>query len=73
MFLVFLIYLFIYLFWDFLELFALQIQPLSGPIEGGTMVTIQGSNLGTSEEEIRDNITIGGIPCALEEYSVSVR
>lgn len=49
------------------------IQPLSGPIEGGTLVTIQGSNLGTSEEEIRDNITIGGIPCSLEEYSVSVR
>ncbi|CAL1269603.1 unnamed protein product [Larinioides sclopetarius] len=49
------------------------IHPLSGPIEGGTLVTIEGSNLGTSEEEIRDNITIGGIPCTLVEYSVSVR
>ncbi|KAG8189829.1 hypothetical protein JTE90_026130 [Oedothorax gibbosus] len=49
------------------------IHPLSGPIEGGTLVTIEGSNLGTSEEEIRDNITIGGIACTLVEYSVSVR
>ncbi|XP_042903484.1 plexin-B isoform X2 [Parasteatoda tepidariorum] len=49
------------------------IHPLSGPIEGGTLVTIEGSNLGTSEEEVRDNITIGGIPCILEDYSVSVR
>ncbi|GIY36928.1 hypothetical protein CDAR_618542 [Caerostris darwini] len=49
------------------------IHPLSGPIEGGTLVTIEGSNLGTSEEEIRDNITIGGISCILVEYSVSVR
>ncbi|XP_035219207.1 plexin-B-like isoform X4 [Stegodyphus dumicola] len=49
------------------------IHPLSGPIEGGTLVTIEGSNLGTSEDEIRDNITIGGIPCTLEGYSVSVK
>lgn len=49
------------------------VHPLSGPIEGGTLVTIEGSNLGTSEDEIKDNITIGGIPCILEEYNVSVR
>ncbi|XP_076363064.1 plexin-B-like isoform X2 [Tachypleus tridentatus] len=49
------------------------IHPLNGPIEGGTLVTIEGSNLGTSEEEIRDKIMIGGIPCTPEDYSVSVR
>ncbi|XP_037578148.1 plexin-B isoform X1 [Dermacentor silvarum] len=49
------------------------IHPLSGPIEGGTQVTIEGSNLGTSQEEIYDKIKIGGIPCIPTEYNVSVR
>ncbi|KAG0427984.1 hypothetical protein HPB47_025004 [Ixodes persulcatus] len=43
------------------------IHPLSGPIEGGTFVTIEGSNLGTSKEEIYDKIKIGGIPCIPEQ------
>ncbi|EEC13881.1 plexin B, putative, partial [Ixodes scapularis] len=47
------------------------IHPLNGPVEGGTLVTIEGSNLGTSEEEIRDKILIGGVPCVPVEYSVS--
>lgn len=50
-----------------------QIHPLSGPLEGGTLVTIEGSNLGSSEEEIQDKVTIGGIPCIPVEYSISVR
>ncbi|EEC14243.1 plexin B, putative [Ixodes scapularis] len=49
------------------------IHPLSGPIEGGTFVTIEGSNLGTSKEEIYDKIKIGGIPCIPVDYNVSVR
>ncbi|PRD35992.1 UNVERIFIED_CONTAM: PlexB [Trichonephila clavipes] len=49
------------------------IHPLSGPLEGGTLVTIEGSNLGSSEEEIQDKVTIGGIPCIPVEYSISVR
>ncbi|RWS11985.1 plexin B-like protein [Dinothrombium tinctorium] len=49
------------------------IHPLSGPVEGGTLVTIEGSNLGSSVEEIRDQITIGGVPCVPVEYTVSVR
>ncbi|XP_064473748.1 plexin-B-like isoform X2 [Ornithodoros turicata] len=49
------------------------IHPLSGPVEGGTLVTIEGSNLGTTREEISDKIKIGGIPCIPVEYSVSVR
>ncbi|RWS18010.1 plexin-B-like protein [Dinothrombium tinctorium] len=49
------------------------IHPLSGPVEGGTLVTIEGSNLGSSEEEVRDKISIGGVPCVPLEYTVSVR
>ncbi|XP_065306120.1 plexin-B-like [Dermacentor albipictus] len=49
------------------------IHPLNGPVEGGTLVTIEGSNLGTSEEEIRDKILVGGLPCVPVEYNVSVR
>ncbi|XP_064473763.1 plexin-B-like [Ornithodoros turicata] len=49
------------------------IHPLNGPVEGGTLVTIEGSNLGTSQEEIKDKILIGGVPCIPVEYSVSVR
>ncbi|KAL3240860.1 hypothetical protein MRX96_021659 [Rhipicephalus microplus] len=35
-------------------------------------VTVEGSNLGTSQEAIYDKIKIGGIPCNLTEYNVSV-
>jgi len=46
---------------------------LSGPIEGGTLVAIEGSNLGSSEDEIKDKVALGGIPCIPVDYSVSVR
>ncbi|XP_022252680.1 plexin-B-like [Limulus polyphemus] len=49
------------------------IHPLSGPIEGGTLIAIEGSNLGTNEREINNKITVGGIPCIPVEYSVSIR
>lgn len=50
-----------------------QIHPTSGPLEGGTLLTIQGSNLGSNEREIQDKITVGGEPCQLVMYSVSTR
>ena len=50
-----------------------QIYPLSGPVEGGTRVTIEGSNLGISVDEIKDKIAIGGVLCVPLEYSVSVK
>ncbi len=53
--------------------YILQIHPLSGPIEGGTLVAIEGSNLGSSEDEIKDKVALGGIPCVPVDYSVSVR
>ncbi|XP_076325024.1 plexin-B-like [Tachypleus tridentatus] len=49
------------------------IRPLSGPIQGGTLVVIEGSNLGTRLDEIEDKITIGGILCVPVEYTVSLR
>lgn len=49
------------------------VHPLNGPIEGGTQVVIEGSNLGTSLEEITNRITIGGVPCRPVEHNVSVR
>jgi hypothetical protein len=52
---------------------SLQIKPLSGPIEGGTLITIEGSNLGLKEEDVRGKIRIGNSPCELVNYQVSVR
>lgn len=50
-----------------------SIRPLSGPIEGGTLVTIEGSNLGIREEDVRGKIKIGNVPCELVNYEISVK
>lgn len=50
-----------------------MIKPLSGPIEGGTLVTIEGSNLGIRAEDVRGKISIGNVPCELVNYEISVR
>lgn len=50
-----------------------MIKPLSGPIEGGTLVTIEGSNLGIREEDVRGRISIGNVPCELVNYEISVK
>lgn len=42
-------------------------------MEGGTLVTIEGSNLGIREEDVRDNIRIGDVPCELVSYEISVK
>ncbi|XP_030748718.1 plexin-B isoform X2 [Sitophilus oryzae] len=49
------------------------IKPLSGPIEGGTLLTIEGSNLGLKQEDVQGKIRIGDVPCKLVNYEVSVR
>ena len=49
------------------------IKPLSGPVEGGTLVTIEGSNLGLKEDDVRGKIHIGNVPCDLVDYQVSVK
>uniref|UniRef100_A0A1A7YEL5 Plexin D1 n=1 Tax=Iconisemion striatum TaxID=60296 RepID=A0A1A7YEL5_9TELE len=49
-----------------------KISPLRGPIEGGTLLTVQGRNLGQRPAGVK--IFIGDVPCDLlpEHYSVSV-
>ncbi|KAJ8017133.1 hypothetical protein DPEC_G00014590 [Dallia pectoralis] len=51
------------------------IEPSSGPVEGGTMVTISGSNLGQKAEEIQDSVTVAGVPCVVinSRYEISSR
>lgn len=51
----------------------LQIYPLSGPLEGGTLVTIEGSNFGIKEDQVMYRIRIGDIACELVEYHVSTK
>nr|CAD7441811.1 unnamed protein product [Timema bartmani] len=51
----------------------ISIKPLSGPVEGGTLVTIEGSNLGLKEDDVKGKIRIGETPCELIHYEVSVR
>ena len=50
-----------------------QVQPLTGLVEGGTMLTLRGSNLGTNFDQVRHSVTIAGVPCELlaSEYIVS--
>ncbi|KAG5838468.1 hypothetical protein ANANG_G00224010 [Anguilla anguilla] len=50
-----------------------KIWPLSGPSEGGTLLTIQGRNLGRRASDV--SVAIGAVPCRLLEdrYDVSVQ
>uniref|UniRef100_A0A8B9MZE8 Plexin-B1 n=1 Tax=Accipiter nisus TaxID=211598 RepID=A0A8B9MZE8_9AVES len=41
-----------------------SVYPLSGPVEGGTRITITGSNLGQKHQDIAETVTVAGIPCA---------
>lgn len=51
------------------------LDPVSGPVEGGTVVTISGSNLGQRAEDIENSVTVAGIPCNVihSRYEVSSR
>ncbi|ELU10463.1 hypothetical protein CAPTEDRAFT_79871, partial [Capitella teleta] len=40
-----------------------MISPLNGPKEGGTFLTITGSNLGRHRPQVDNSVTIGGKPC----------
>lgn len=52
-----------------------QVEPLTGPIDGGTRVTIRGSNLGQHVQDVLDMVRVAGVPCAVDagEYDVSSR
>uniref|UniRef100_W5LCV1 Plexin D1 n=1 Tax=Astyanax mexicanus TaxID=7994 RepID=W5LCV1_ASTMX len=48
-----------------------KIHPLSGPITGGTLLTVQGKNLGRRAEDVK--VSIGDTSCLLlpERYTIS--
>lgn len=52
-----------------------QVEPLTGPIDGGTRVTIRGSNLGQHVQDVLDRVRVAGVPCAVDaqDYEVSSR
>ncbi|XP_061549767.1 plexin-B3 isoform X1 [Phycodurus eques] len=52
-----------------------QVRPLSGPLEGGVLVTISGSNLGMSFQDVVSGVTVAGVQCPPqpEEYKISTR
>ncbi|XP_070759639.1 plexin-B1 [Enoplosus armatus] len=52
-----------------------SIEPLSGSLEGGTMVTISGSNLGQKAEDILHSVSVAGVACTVipSLYEVSSR
>ncbi|XP_031679773.1 plexin-B1 [Oncorhynchus kisutch] len=51
------------------------IEPLSGLVEGGTVLTISGSNLGQKAEDILHSVTVAGVSCSVipHLYEVSSR
>lgn len=51
-----------------------KITPDTGPLKGGIRVTISGSNLGVTADDV-ENITVAGVSCAFNKslYSVSDR
>ncbi|XP_055765075.1 plexin-B1-like isoform X2 [Salvelinus fontinalis] len=51
------------------------IEPLSGLVEGGTVVTISGSNLGQKAEDILHSVSVAGVSCSVipHLYEVSSR
>ncbi|XP_075403398.1 plexin-B1 [Tenrec ecaudatus] len=50
-----------------------SVEPLTGPVDGGTRVTIRGSNLGQHVRDVQDTVRVAGVPCAVDtqEYEVS--
>ncbi|KAM5292343.1 plexin-B1 isoform 2-T2 [Ctenodactylus gundi] len=50
-----------------------SVEPLTGPIDGGTRVTISGSNLGQHVQDVLGMVTVAGVPCAVDaqDYEVS--
>lgn len=52
-----------------------QVEPLTGPVDGGTRVTIRGSNLGQHVQDVQDTVWVAGAHCAVDaqEYEVSSR
>ncbi|MEQ2204587.1 hypothetical protein XENOCAPTIV_015608, partial [Xenoophorus captivus] len=52
-----------------------QVLPVSGPLEGGVLVTITGSNLGTKYQDVVGGVKVADVPCVAqpEGYRISTR
>ncbi|KAM6930088.1 plexin-B3 isoform 2-T2 [Lycodopsis pacificus] len=52
-----------------------QVRPVSGPLEGGILVTITGSNLGMRYQDVVGGVTVAGVQCPPqpERYQISTR
>ncbi|XP_054859317.1 plexin-B3 [Eublepharis macularius] len=52
-----------------------SISPLTGPLEGGTSLTVTGSNLGHRFEDVADTVMVANLPCVPDPalYLVSTR
>lgn len=50
-------------------------EPASGPLEGGILVTITGSNLGMRYQDVVDGVTVADVQCLpqAEGYKISTR
>ncbi|XP_056278000.1 plexin-B1 [Pseudoliparis swirei] len=52
-----------------------HVLPVSGPLEGGVLVTITGSNLGMRYQDVVGGVTVAGVQCPPqpEGYQISTR
>ncbi|MEQ2169248.1 hypothetical protein GOODEAATRI_023125 [Goodea atripinnis] len=52
-----------------------MVLPVSGPLEGGVLVTITGSNLGTRYHDVVGGVKVADVPCVAqpEGYRISTR
>ena len=49
------------------------VKPLSGPVDGGTTITIEGSNLAMGMNQLKGRVMVGNLPCTVTNYQVSVK
>ena len=49
------------------------VKPLSGPVDGGTTITIEGSNLAMGMNQLKGRVMVGSHPCTVTNYQVSVK
>lgn len=54
---------FLFLTLHCLVLCLLQVTPVAGPPEGGTRVTIHGTNLGLAFSDMVGNVEVAGVRC----------
>ncbi|KAG9270063.1 plexin-B3 [Astyanax mexicanus] len=52
-----------------------KVHPLTGPLEGGILLTIRGSNLGQHYQDIQAGVTVAGVTCRPlpEAYLISTQ